>query len=280
MGFKRGVPVAGVRADRASWSPSWAIRASAVGHLGIVAALLARPEIWPEALTVLGANHACLTLAGLWPRSRILGSNWTRLPKGSRTEDRVAITFDDGPDPAVTPAVLDLLDAYRVKASFFCVGSKAVEYPEICAEIARRGHAVENHSFHHHHTFSLLGPRSLARELRKAQQVLAALAGTPPRFFRAPAGLRNPLLEPVLVCLGLILVSWTRRGFDTRRQDARAVAASLLRGVRGGDILLLHDGNVARTRDGRAVVLEALPRVLDGVIRNGLLPVTLRSALP
>jgi peptidoglycan/xylan/chitin deacetylase (PgdA/CDA1 family) len=287
MDFKRWAAVADVEAnrgsdtaaDRASWSPSRAIRASAACHLGIAAALLARPEIWPGALAVLGANHVCLTLAGLWPRSRILGPNWTRLPKGSRAEDRVAITFDDGPDPVVTPTVLDLLDVYRVKASFFCVGCKVVQYPEICAEIGRRGHAVENHSFHHRHTFSLLGPRGLAWELRTAQQVLTALAGTPPRFFRAPAGLRSPLLDPVLVRLGLILVSWTRRGFDTRRVDARAVAASLLRDVRGGDILLLHDGNAARTQSGRAVVLEALPRVLDVVMGNGLRPVTLRSAL-
>ena len=96
-----------------------------------------------------------------------------------------------------------------------------------------------------------------------------------PRYFRAPAGLRNPFLAPVLHQLDLELVSWTRRGFDTVRSDPDALLARLARGLGAGDILLLHDGNAARTGDGRAVGLGVLPRLLERVAQAGLRPVTL-----
>jgi peptidoglycan/xylan/chitin deacetylase (PgdA/CDA1 family) len=174
--------------------------------------------------------------------------------------------------------VLDLLDRYAVKASFFCIAERALRHPGLTREIAARGHAVENHTLRHRHHFALLGPGGLLRELDAASRALAALAGAPPRFFRAPAGLRNPFLDPVLARLDLRLASWTRRGFDTRDGDAGAVAAKLLRGLGGGDILLLHDGNAARTAGGNAVVLDVLPRLLDAAAAAGLRPVTLRSA--
>jgi peptidoglycan/xylan/chitin deacetylase (PgdA/CDA1 family) len=182
----------------------------------------------------------------------------------------VAITLDDGPDPEVTPRVLDLLDRYRVAASFFCVGTRAGRYPDIGREIVLRGHAVENHTYHHHRRFALLGPAAIRRELAETQAVLTGLTGCRPRFFRAVAGLRNPFLEPALCRSGLRLVSWTRRGFDTLDPNPRRVAARLTKGLRAGDILVAHDGNSVRTPSGVPVVLEALPRILDSVAEVGL----------
>jgi peptidoglycan/xylan/chitin deacetylase (PgdA/CDA1 family) len=138
---------------------------------------------------------------------------------------------------------------------------------------------VENHSLRHRHDFSLLGPRGYLREIGAAQEALAAAAGSAPRFFRAPAGLRNPFLEPALARLGLELVSWTRRGFDTASADPATVRARLVRGLAAGDILLLHDGHAARGRDGFASVLAVLPRLLEDLSAAGLRPVTLRAAL-
>jgi peptidoglycan/xylan/chitin deacetylase (PgdA/CDA1 family) len=119
----------------------------------------------------------------------------------------------------------------------------------------------------------------LRREIGAAQAALTQAAGTAPRFFRAPAGLRNPLLDPVLHECGLDLVSWTRRGFDTRERDAGIVWRRLIRDLHAGDILLLHDGHAARTRAGVPVILEALPRVLDAAQSAALRPVTLRRAI-
>ena len=142
----------------------------------------------------------------------------------------------------------------------------------------RRGHAVENHSQHHRHYFSLLGPRGFMRELQAAQSTLGQITGQRPMFFRAPAGLRNPFLDPVLARLGLTLASWSARGFDTRIGDAERVKHALLRGLREGAILLLHDGNAARSHRGIPVILEVLPAVLESAAAAGLRFVSLRDA--
>ncbi|MEN9626899.1 MAG: hypothetical protein RJA10_125, partial [Pseudomonadota bacterium] len=238
------------------------------------------PGGWPWAAGALVANHAVLTAAGLWPRSAWLGPNVTRLPAASAAGGEVAITLDDGPDPAVTPVVLDLLDAAGARATFFCIAARAAEHPTLVREIVRRGHAVQNHSHVHRHHFSLLGPKGFAAEIGRAQQVLADLTGRAPHAFRAPAGLRNPLLDPVLHRLGLHLVSWTRRGFDTREGDPARVLQRLTQGLAAGDILLLHDGHARHGANGRPVVLDVLPALLQRCRSAGLMPVTLNDALP
>ena len=119
----------------------------------------------------------------------------------------------------------------------------------------------------------------MMRELQAAQATLGAITGRQPQFFRAPAGLRNPFLDPVLTRLGLRLASWTARGFDTRSGDAERVRNRLLRGLRAGAILLLHDGNAARTPGGTPVILEVLPPLLSAVRAAHLYPVTLPEAL-
>jgi peptidoglycan-N-acetylglucosamine deacetylase len=261
-----------------SWSPSPLLRASAAVHAGAAAALLARPHLWPWALGALAANHAALAAAGLWPRSRLLGPNWIRLPAQAGAAS-IAITIDDGPDPEITPRVLSQLAAHRVQATFFCVGERVERHPDLAREIVSRGHTVENHSQRHRHDFSLLGPRGMHAEISRAQDAIARVTGTPPQFFRAPAGLRNPFLDPVLTRLQLRLVSWTRRGFDTVNTNADDVYRRLAHRLRAGDILLLHDGNAASSRGGGPVILEVLPRLLDTLASMQLRPVTLRCAL-
>jgi peptidoglycan-N-acetylglucosamine deacetylase len=142
-----------------------------------------------------------------------------------------------------------------------------------------RGHQIENHSQRHRHNFSLLGPGGMAAEISRAQESILRVTGSSPRFFRAPAGLRNPFLDPILTRLRLSLVSWTRRGFDTVNGNSDAVYRRLANPLEDGDILLLHDGNAARGRGGAPVILEVLPRLLDALAVKQLRPVTLRSAL-
>ena len=228
------------------WQATPLIRASLVLHLLAVLLLIATPGLWRWALGSVLANHALLMLAGLWPRSHGLGPNWSQLPAAAAARNEIALTIDDGPDPIVTPQVLEILERYSVRATFFCIGDKAARAPDLCREIVRRGHAVENHSQHHRHHFALLGPTAMMREVQAAQDTLGAITGRQPLFFRAPAGLRNPFLDPVLTRLGLRLASWSVRGFDTRRGDALRVGNRLLRGLRAGAIVLLHDGNAAR----------------------------------
>jgi peptidoglycan/xylan/chitin deacetylase (PgdA/CDA1 family) len=255
------------------------LHASAVLHLGVLLLLLTASARWPWGLAALALNHAVLTACGLWPRSTALGANLRRLPPAAVARREVALTLDDGPDPAVTPAVLDQLDAAGARATFFCIADRAAAHPALLHEIRRRGHSVQNHSQHHRHTFSLRGPRGFAREVDAAQATFTALTGEAPTLFRAPAGLRNPFLAPVLHRRGLTLTSWTRRAFDTRCTDPQQVLGRLTRGLAAGDILLLHDGHAARLPDGRAVVLAVLPALLEAFRQAGLRPVTVPEAL-
>jgi peptidoglycan/xylan/chitin deacetylase (PgdA/CDA1 family) len=114
--------------------------------------------------------------------------------------------------------------------------------------------------------------------LQAAQETLAAITGQRPLFFRAPAGLRNPFLDPVLARLALQLASWSARGFDTRIGDVERVRNRLLRGLHAGAILLLHDGNAARAPDGVPVIVAVLPGVLAAARAANLRFVTLRHA--
>jgi len=226
---------------------------------------------------LVAANQALLCAQGLWPRSTLLGPNWTRLPRD--IGPAVAITIDDGPDPNVTPRVLSLLDSAGARATFFCVGERVLRHADLAREIVKRGHTIENHSQRHRHNFSLLGYAGMRDEILRAQQSIESVTADCPRFFRAPAGLRNPFLDPVLKHLGLTLASWTRRGFDTVSADASTVYRRLADPLRAGDILLLHDGNAARDRSGAPVILAVLERLLETLQARSLQAITLRAAL-
>jgi len=262
-----------------AWRASPLLRASALLHAAALLITALRPHWWPWTLAAVIANHLQLTATGLWPRSTALGSNWTRLPDAAAARGEIAITIDDGPDPHITPEVLSILARYGARVTFFLIGQRAERYPECVRACVAAGHGIENHSFHHTHTFSLLGPGAMRREIDRAQLALTHVSGTRPRFFRAPAGLRNPFLDPVLQRLQLQLTSWTRRGFDTVNSDAERVLQRLTRGLRAGDILLLHDGHAAHSHTGTPVILEVLPRLLEIAARQGLTPVTLGEAL-
>jgi peptidoglycan/xylan/chitin deacetylase (PgdA/CDA1 family) len=254
-----------------------ALRASAGIHAAAAILAVTLPPAWPWALGGVALNQAVLTGAGLWPGSTLLGPNLRRLPPTGRGE--VALTFDDGPDPEVTPRVLEILSRFGARASFFCIARRAEQYPALVQQIVRCGHAVENHTDRHLNGFAALPLGALRREIAAAQATLGRLAGTSPMFFRAPMGLRSPLLQPVLAGQGLRLVSWTRRALDGVRGDPVAAANRLRRGLAAGDVLLLHDGSAARTPEGQAVVLSVLPGLLEDLANRALRSVTLRQGL-
>ena len=261
--------------DRPPYRPPALLLGSLGLHAAGLAALAAAPRHWPAVAAGLFANHVVLATATLTPRSQWAGPNLVRLPPSGRNE--VALTFDDGPDPAITPHVLDLLDRAAARATFFCIGRRAAAHPELVAEIVRRGHRVENHTWSHPNLFACYLTPALRREVERAQEILEKAAGRRPRLFRAPAGFRNPLLDQVLHRVGLRLVSWTRRGFDAVEKDPAAIARRLLTGLAAGDILLLHDGSALRG-GGNPVVLEVLPRVLEALAERGLRSVVIEEA--
>jgi peptidoglycan-N-acetylglucosamine deacetylase len=134
-----------------------ALTLTAAWHAAALAGCAVEPSAWPWWLAGTFVNHAVVTAAGLWPRSSMLGPNWTRLPLAASERRAIALTIDDGPDPQVTPRVLDLLDRHGIRATFFCIGERARRYPALTHEIVARGHSVENHS---HAPAYVLGERT------------------------------------------------------------------------------------------------------------------------
>lgn len=258
-----------------AWRPVPAMELTLMLHAAGAVVLVLRPVLWPWVLGAVAANHLLLSAAVLWPRGQALGSNLVRLPAAAAGRNEVCLTFDDGPDPEVTPRVLDLLDRYQAKASFFCVGAEAEACPHIVKEIARRGHSVENHSYRHPRAFAFFGPWRLKREVEAAQTAIAGITGRAPEFFRAPAGFRSPLLDPALARSGLRYVSWTRRGFDTVDGNVARITGRLVRRLAAGDVLLLHDRAYRRTPGGEPVALAVLATLLERLAAAGLKSVSL-----
>lgn len=161
-----------------------------------------------------------------------------------QTERReVWLTIDDGPDPASTPRVLELLRRHGAKATFFVVGARVRKHPELARLIAAAGHTLGNHTdTHPAGNFWFASPRRTASEIDGCVGALL-LAGAPfERIFRPPVGIRNPFLNPQLEARGMRLVLWNARGFDGAGGAPRAALARIVRRIRPGGILLAHEG--------------------------------------
>jgi len=218
----------------------------------------------------------------LWRNSSLLTRTWSR---GDRHGRRVALTFDDGPDPRLTPLVLDLLDRQRIKATFFCIGERARRHPELVREIDRRGHQLANHSFEHTWRMNFWPPVRVAKSMVRGGRALARATGAFPRGYRAPVGIKSPAQALMSWRLGLDCVGWTRSAGDGGRRVLRPAAlARLAAAARPGDIILLHDGKPAQADEGliastRDTFGRHLPQMIDALRARGLEPVRLDALL-
>lgn len=171
------------------------------------------------------------------------------------------LTLDDGPDPDDTPRILDLLDQHQARATFFLIGERAAANPDLVREIIRRGHEVGHHTqTHPAGTLWCAGQARLDRELDDTLRVLAPLA-PPPRWFRAPVGIKSFLLPRALQRRGLHCVDWTLRSGDWLSRRPETVQANVLRRLRPGIIVLMHEGPsvpAALRVTAIGLVLEAL----------------------
>jgi peptidoglycan/xylan/chitin deacetylase (PgdA/CDA1 family) len=246
-------------------------------HVGAAAAVVASPATWPWALAAAAASHAVVVAQTFFPRAQYLGPALVRLPRGFAERGAVALTFDDGPDPDVTPRTLDLLDAAEAKATFFCIGERVRRFPALAREIVTRGHAVENHSYAHSPYGGFWAPGRVRRDILAAQDAIADATGKAPLFFRPPFGVRNPILEAALAATGLHCVIWTCRPFDTITRDVDRVLARLTAALGAGAIFVLHDGIAIRSRKGTPMVLQALPGLLAALAQRNLQSINLRA---
>lgn len=213
-------------------------------------------------VAVLYALGTGITLFLLFhPRNQWLVSNRSQVEQAKS----VALTFDDGPDPVFTPRLLDLLREKQVKATFFVVGKRAQQHPEIVRRAWEEGHLIGNHTWSHRNLFCFLTPRRLRSEIELGSEAIRQICGVRPRYFRSPVGLRHPLLRQALKQAGLEFVTWRIRSLDTVIDDPHKLSHRILSRVASGDIILLHD----RLPGGTEAMLEMLPGLIDKLRERG-----------
>ena len=241
----------------------------------------------PAAVIATGGVAA---YAAVYPRAQLFGRTVCR----TNSPRKLAITFDDGPNPAITPKLLDLLDRYQVKATFFVIGRFVRECPDLVKETAARGHAIGNHTESHMNLFKL-GPARITVELRLCHHAIANALGAPAKWFRPPYGFRNPWVIPAAAELGCKTVMWTLIPGDWKERPAewliqrmqpiathaRRTAASghNSAATSAGDILCLHDGYHKELNYDRTRTLTALERWLPRWRDLGLQFVTMEEAV-
>ena len=214
------------------------------------------------ALPLLAFLLACF-IAPFLPR---VGFFLPIVGRGTPGEKGVALTFDDGPDPEVTPRLLDLLDRHSVSATFFVTGERAARHPSIIRDILSRGHAIGNHSYHHFPFLMLKGIRTLRREIESTQSLLAGF-GIVPLAFRPPVGITNPLLRRVLLEQGMYCVNYSCRARDIGNRRIGRISGNVLTSVSPGDIIALHD--IAPPRAGKERLLAEFDDLLRGLKEKG-----------
>lgn len=229
-------------------------RVSIIIALLAAALLLLLPldrEIRGTALGVVAIMWISVTIYG----SSVIGANWFIRSRNRLKNHAIAITFDDGPDPVVTPLVLSVLKEKNVPATFFLIGEKAEKYPHLVRQILAEGHQIGNHSYSHSYRLGFFSTNRLREDLQRCNRILEEISGEKVRLFRPPFGVTNPRYSRALASLALVSVGWSLRSYDTVIGSSAKLLAKLVSGVRGGQIVLMHD-TLPQTA-------EALPSFLD-----------------
>lgn len=223
---------------------------------------------WASAL-VLAAQAAVLVWGVFDIRSQFFGSVPCSRP---RERQALALTFDDGPDPALTATVLDLLKRYGYHATFFVVAETAAKFPDLVRRAADEGHTIACHDLHHSPWSNFRMGDTIVHEVGRAQEIIAGIIGRKPLLYRPPVGLMNPHVLPALRRLEMRCIGWSRRAGEAgnRRLERIERIASL---AGPGEVILLHD--TLPVREHREAFLKALRALLEDIKSHALEPQTI-----
>jgi peptidoglycan/xylan/chitin deacetylase (PgdA/CDA1 family) len=199
------------------------------------------------------------------------------ISRGNTGQNMVALTFDDGPTQPTTRQIMDLLDKYSVKATFFVSGVNALIYPEIMREIIARGHTIGNHSFHHNPLVMLRSYNYLYQEIFRAQEVLRKM-GIHTLVFRPPVGIINPKLATILDKMGMFCVTFSCRAFDAGNRHVKNLGSRILKKVKADDIIILHDVP-PRSKEDSVILLSEIEAILTGLTVKDLKIVPLSTLI-
>lgn len=200
----------------------------------------------------------------------------TALRRGPSGRRRVALTFDDGPDPAATPRLLRFLDDRGLAGTFFLIGERAARHRGLVRELVAAGHEVGNHTWRHRNAW-FLTPSETGREIERGSEILTELTGQAPRYLRPPWGIVNLATFRVARRLGQRLVLWSIQPEGLRPRAPAEQVRHVLARLHDGAILDLHDA--AGVPGAPARLLEALPRLLDELEARDYVPVSLDALL-
>jgi peptidoglycan/xylan/chitin deacetylase (PgdA/CDA1 family) len=226
--------------------------------------------------TGAGLGAGALALGAYHPNSPIFGPVVSHGPAGVRS---LYLTFDDGPNPTATARILDVLAAERVPAAFFLVGDHVRRFPELARAVVTAGHVAGNHT-NTHVKLHRCGPRRVRRELEAAHRAIAEMTGAVPRVFRAPHGYRNPFVARAVRRLGYTVVGWSYGVWDSARPGAAAIRARVLRRLRPGAVILLHDGDGYDPTGDRGQTADALPGIIRDARAAGFAFASLTDLVP
>lgn len=234
------------------------------GRLGVLTGLACLAAAW---LDVVGPGAAWLgfglLLAALAAFLRgVFDLGWgfflPALTHGAPEGNEIALTFDDGPDPELTPRVLEALARHQARACFFVIGRQVEQNPDLTRRIVAEGHLIANHSYSHPWCVNFFTSARLEAEIRECQAAIRRATGLTPAFYRPPMGQTSPSLARALERTGLTAVGWSARGFDTRWSAPRA-RRRILAQVSAGGVVLLHDSPAGRgLADSLAALLEEI----------------------
>ncbi len=214
------------------------------------------------------AAGVALTAAGyqsLAPTGQWFGRAFSR---GQRSSKQIALTFDDGPNDPHTFHLLDVLSRHNVHATFFLIGRYVRQRPDIAAEIAKRGHAIGNHTFTH----PLLTFQSDSRvrsEINQCRDAIRDAVGEHSNLFRPPWGGRRPAVFRIVRQLGLEPVMWNITGYDWKAPSPEFIQEKVGPKIRGGDVILLHDGGHAAFGTDRSATVTAVDRLIARLLVEG-----------
>ena len=222
--------------------------------------------------TPLVATLGGLTYATVAPSCGFWGAVTSR---GPRNSGKIALTFDDGPTPGATDRVLEVLRDANVKAAFFVVGANVRQHPDLVRRMHDEGHLVGNHSYHHSH-YGILGQRCYwDEEVQSTDEAIASVIGVRPAMFRPPMGLKTWHTTGACRRHGHALVTWSRRAIDGLPTTPQRIVDRLSK-LRGGDIILLHDGVEPNAfHPDRSATINAVAPLLRLITERGLSPVRL-----
>ena len=182
--------------------------------------------------------------------------------KNNAKKGWVVLGFDDGPDPEMTPKILDILEEYNAKAIFFLIGENAIKYPDIVREIIKRGHSIGGHTLHHPVNFGTLGLIRTEAEIMDGIKVVEEIVKQKITLFRPPLGITNPVVAAIVKKNNLEVVGWNIRSYDTINKDAQKMLHLITRKIKGGSSILFHD-RVKNT-------VEILPDILKDIQNKNL----------